>query len=702
MDKLNMELTDVSKRILNYRYLREGETPEERMAAVARVAASAEKAKDRKYWESKFYGELWKTTFLPNTPTLINAGRPLGQFMACFTLPVEDSVEQIFESVKNAALIHKSGGGTGFSFSNLRPCGSFVRDTGGLASGPVSFMRVFDAATHEMKQGGVRRGANMGMLGVWHPDIMEFITCKQAEGASFTNFNISVAITDQFMRCLLDKKPYKLVWEDKIVKTVDPRTIWDAICLGAWQNGEPGIFFVDRVNSRNALNQLECIETANPCCEQPLPSYGSCTLGSIDLGKFVISGVLDIAGLKEVVKLGVRFLDNLIDVNKYPLSEIKLEAEKTRRIGLGIMGLADMLIKCHLRYDSKEGRKAAGAVMKIISDTATLYSVRLGTEKGIPDALKSIGIQRRNGLLTTIAPTGSLSLIAGCSSGCEPLYDTSYLKMWSGGTLNISHTYDESCRPYIVTAKEIPLLDHIDMQVELQKHVDSGISKTVNGEFATAVEDVDEAFQYAYEKGVNSLTFYRDGSRDVESQKSTKENKDAEKQPEIVVSIQEDLEESAVLLKEEVRTLKIRPELLLGKTTQIKTGRGKLYITINEVRGVPFEVFLRIGKSGREDFAYGEALGRLISIAFRSGISVDLIIRQLRGISGDEPIWSAGRLVRSVPDAVSLVLKDLYGSGGEEDSTKRGSIVCPDCGGDNVEIQGNCALCRECGYSKCG
>jgi len=695
-------LPDVAMEVLNFRYLKDGETPEEMFSRVASLVASVEEHPKR--WGRKFYRLMASLDFLPNTPTLINAGRSNGQLAACFVLPIGDSIPEIFDSLKNMAVIQKSGGGTGFSFSRLRPEGYLVEDTGGIASGPVSFMKVFDAATNEMKQGGVRRGANMGVLRVDHPDIMKFVKCKRREG-SFSNFNISVGITDEFMNCLDTGEKFSLGW-GAYAEVIDPSNIWDEIIKGAWSNGEPGVVFLDRVNENNPIPG-EIIEGTNPCSEQPLPPYGVCNLGSINLSNFVKDGEIDYGRLDEVIPVAVRFLDNIVDVNKYPLEDIKREALRTRRIGLGIMGLADALIKMEIVYGSPQSIELAEEIMEYIQVVSHQVSEELAVEKSVPEYLIHHGIKRRNGAVTTIAPTGSLSLIANCSSGCEPVFSFAYSKKCIDTELIVTHPlYEEYLKTqpkvdffhlqnpipdYFVTAKEVPISRHIQMQAALQKHVDSGISKTINAPHETTPEQVSEAFRDAYESGCNSISFYREGSRKIEGH--------TDKSSEKIGTLND--KSTPISNFEYTGMDQPRPKRLNGHTSVIKTGRGKLYITVNDLDGAPFEVFLKIGKSGREDLAYSEALGRIISLALRSGVPITKIIKHLRDISGYDTVFDYGQAVKSVPDALAIILDMEYGEGKHSKNVTSYNLVCPDCDRSNVIIESNCAVCKDCGWSRC-
>lgn len=681
-----MELSENALDVLRFRYLQEKpdgstETPEELFARVATSVASVEEPEDREAWSKMFLDMFLALDFLPNTPALINAGRPIGQLIACYVVPITDSIEGIFDAIKEAAIIHKSGGGTGFDFSELRPAGYCVQETGGIASGPVSFLRVFDAATGEMKQGGVRRGASMGILRCDHPDIFEFVASKKVEG-SLSNFNISVAITSEFMRCLESGSPFHLRWNSKVVREIQPASLWDAIVERCWSNGEPGLVFIDEINNLSVLSAIETIKATNPCSEEPLPAYGACSLGSINLSNFVHGGKVNYNRLRRVVHAGVRFLDDIVDATKYPLKQIEVESKKTRRIGLGIMGLADMLLKLEINYNSVEALSLASTVMDFVHEESIKASEELGEFRGVPDALSSIGIDRRNGMTTTIAPTGSLSLIAGCSSGCEPVFSFHYKKQCIDSVLDVIHPLAQKylssgsqLPDYFVTARDVLIEQHIKMQSALQEYVHAGISKTINAPECTTVEQVSEALLLCYKLGCKSVAFYREGSRSIEAHV-------AQDKPGSI---------STTPLK--------RPGRLYGVTERIETPRGRLYVTVNDVDGLPFEVFLKIGKSGAEDFAYSEAIGRLISLSLRSGVLVGQVIQHLKNISGASQIWVDGTPVKSVPDAVGRVLESLYNvDSKDEDKVLLGD--CPVCSGV-LTAQEGCFSCLSCGWSKC-
>ncbi|RKZ23862.1 adenosylcobalamin-dependent ribonucleoside-diphosphate reductase [bacterium] len=526
------------------------ETPGELFKRVAKNIAEVERnygVKEVEKIEEEFYRLMTSGRFLPNSPTLMNAGTSLQQLAACFVLPVGDSIEEIFDALKYAAIIHKTGGGTGFNFSHLRPKNDTVLSTGGIASGPVSFMRIFDTMTEVIKQGGKRRGANMGILNYNHPDIMEFITCK--EHGDFRNFNISVGVTEEF---------FELVKKDGDVELINPRTgkstgkikaktIFETIVFQAWKTGDPGIVFLDRLERDNPTPSLGKIEATNPCGEQPLLPYEACNLGSVNLSLFVKNRDIDFEPLENTVKLAVRFLDNVIDASRYPLPEIEKMVRGNRKIGLGVMGFADMLIKLKIPYDSEEALRTAERVMKFIKEKAEVASRELALERGnFPNHGISIFKEpRRNATLTTIAPTGSISIIAGCSSGIEPLFSIVFMRNVLEGTelLEINQEFEriaketgfyseelihqvaargtlenlnipEEVKRIFRTAHDISPEWHIRMQAAFQKYVDNAVSKTVNLRYEATVEDVRRVFWLGYELGVKGVTVYRDRSKE--------------------------------------------------------------------------------------------------------------------------------------------------------------------------------------------
>ncbi len=507
--------------------------------------------------EDEFYELMTKFYFLPNSPTLMNASTRLGQLSACFVLPVGDSIPEIFEAVKNTAIIHQSGGGTGFSFSKLRPKGDIVSSTKGVASGPLSFMRVFDVATEVIKQGGKRRGANMGILRVDHPDILEFITSKDSENRILSNFNISVAITDKFMRALKENKEFELInpRTKKPVTKVQARKLWDMLIYQAWKTGDPGVIFIDRINKHNPTPHVGQIESTNPCGEQPLLNYESCNLGSVNLSLVVTEdGKIDWDLLKEIVEKSVHFLDNVIDANNFPLPQIERMTRANRKIGLGVMGWAEMLIKLGIRYDSEEAVKLAEKVMKFITNVGREKSVELAKQRGsFPNFKGSVWDGKykelRNATITTIAPTGTISIIAGTSSGVEPLFAIAFLRkhvlgeaelvdvnplfermikeeglyseelmrqVADEGTLHNIKGIPKRLKELFVTAHDIDPEWHVRMQAAFQKYTDNAVSKTINLRNEATILDVEKAYKLAYELGCKGITIYRDRSKTVQ------------------------------------------------------------------------------------------------------------------------------------------------------------------------------------------
>jgi len=748
--EISPQLTANSLAVLKRRYLAKDdqgqivETPEALFARVAKAIAEG----DLKFGSSQeeveetsrnFYHLMAKLEFMPNSPTLMNAGRRLGQLSACFVLPIEDSMESIFETVKSAALIHKSGGGTGFSFSRLRPKNAMVASTSGVASGPVSFMKVINAATEAVKQGGTRRGANMGILRVDHPDIMDFIKCKD-DLKEITNFNISVGVTEEFMRALRSSTSYALndprtgeqYIRDGKPQTLDANEVFQAVIEHAHRTGEPGVVFLDRINDRENTPKVGKVEATNPCGEQPLLPYESCNLGSINLSKVVRAVVdpsdatkmfrneIDWDKLREFVFQCIHFLDNVIEQNRYPLKEIDDATKANRRIGLGVMGWADLLIMLDISYNSDEALKLADQLMSFIQRASDQASAELAARRGnFPNWEKSVfcdettGIKhpRRNSTVTTIAPTGTISIIAGCSSGIEPIFAVSYVRTVMDNTKLVEVNplfesrakelgfYSESLMERIaeknsisdfaeipehikkifVTAHDISPEWHIKMQAVFQRHTENAVSKTINLPKEATVDDVKTAYETAYKLGCKGVTVYRDGSRafQVLSTKKTDAREDSS------------------------QAIKDRPETLQGITNKVKTGFGNLYVTINILDGRPFEVFAQIGKSGHDAMADTEAVCRLISLALRSGIDVEEIIEQLRGIGGDTPIYGDGGLVRSVPDAIAKTLHKHFGNGKAlKGKTDIGALTCPDCG-NRLKTESGCIFCPDCGFSRC-
>lgn len=757
-----MELSKNAKVVLEKRYLvhnSKGELTESIDGLFHRVA-DAIAAPDAVYTGKEsvkktaaaFYSLLSSLEFLPNSPTLMNAGRQLGQLSACFVLPVEDSMEAIFEAVKQAALIHKSGGGTGFSFSRLRPKGSTVNSTGGVASGPVSFMRVFNMATEAVKQGGTRRGANMGILRVDHPDILEFIDCKH-DNHDITNFNISVGITEAFIRAVEKNEEYDLIDPStrKATGRLNAKEVFEKIVDSAWRNGEPGIIFLDRLNRDNVAPTLGEIESTNPCGEQPLLPYESCNLGSINLCAVVKRNTggweIDWDKLRGIVHTATHFLDNVIDANRYPLKKIDETTRSLRKIGLGVMGWADLLLRLGVPYNSEEAVALARKLMEFITDEARAESHALAGQRGsfplFKESTLKDGPAMRNATVTTIAPTGTISIIAGASSGVEPVFayvfirnvmdgtelieanpvlkdvlterglysDELMRKIATEGTIEHIPEIPEDIRRVFVCAHDISPDAHIRMQAAFQEFTDNAVSKTVNFPNSATREEVAAVFMDAFRLGCKGVTIYRDGSRSGQVLNIGKVNKEGD-QPASV---------PAPAAKPTL-TPRPRPEITTGFTEKVKIGCGNLYITVNYDENGICEVFTNTGRAGGCP-SQSEATARLVSIALRSGIDVDAIVEQLRGIRCPSTIRQPGMKVTSCPDAIARVIEKVKqlqadrreiavvpapeeesqapAEGAASDASVLHSRFCPECG-HKMEHEGGCVICRNCGYSKCG
>ena len=806
--------------VLERRYLvkddqgRPVERPEDLFWRVARTIAEP----DRAYGASdkavegiaETFFELMATrAWMPNSPTLMNAGRPLGQLSACFVLPVDDALSNgqsgIYDTLRAMALVHQSGGGTGFSFSRLRPKNDVVRSTMGVASGPVSFMKLYDASTDVVKQGGTRRGANMGILRVDHPDVLEFIGCKD-DLTQVTNFNISVAVTDAFMKAVEDGTSYDLIHPrtGAVVGQLDARTVFRKIVHGAWKTGEPGVYFLDRANYYNPVPHLGSYEATNPCGEQPLLPYDVCNLGSINLGLFVKDGAVDWDRLRTVVHLCTHFLDNVIDANKYPLDEIDRLAKRIRRIGLGVMGWADLLVRLGIPYNSDEGVALGRKVMDFVDEEAKAASEKLAEQRGVfaewersiwgPDTTCARGpsgervrpMRRlRNCNLTTVAPTGTISILAGCSSGIEPLFAVAFMRNQAGvlmpdvnedfvGIAKQEGWYSDALMQQIaeaghihfdavpakwqrvfVTAHDVTPEWHIQMQAAFQEFTDSAISKTCNFANDATEEYVEKIYRYAYQLGCKGVTVYRDGAREMQvlstgstakkvQEQATASGTSASAGPGALAEAMgriAELEAELARTRDKLhdaeaenlqrRAKRSRPDLLKGATRRVETPLGTMYVNITEDdKGQPFEVFISLGKAGGALMADVEAIGRLISLALRSGIPMREVYRQLRGISSDRVVGLGPNKVLSVPDAIGIAIEkwmqekqgiqqDLLG-GTVVPAPVRASIVtadgtagerageaqtfigaCPDCGSQLAFIEG-CAKCHVCGFSECG
>ncbi len=813
-------LSENARIVLGLRYLKKNESgdpiegPETMFWRVARVIAE----EDRRYGASdaaidevarQFYDLMATGTFEPNSPTLMNAGRPLGQLSACFVLPVADALSNgesgIYDTLKSMALVHQSGGGTGFSFSRLRTEGDTVRSTMGVASGPVSFMRLYDASTEVVKQGGTRRGANMGILRVDHPDIRAFITCKD-DTSQVTNFNISVSITDAFMDAATVGEDYDLISPrtGEVVGRENTREIFDMIVQGAWKTGEPGVFFIDRANEYNPVPALGEYEATNPCGEQPLLPYDVCNLGSLNLGLFVREGFswgedpesgIDWDGLRRVVHLSVHFLDNVIDANRYPLPQITELAQTIRRVGLGVMGWADMLVRLGIPYDSDAGVELAARVMQFVDEESKIASERLAVSRGVfpawPESIwgpDQTCARRRDGTrirpmralrncnLDTVAPTGTISIFAGCSGGIEPLFAVAFMRNQAGVMMpdvnedfvkiaklagwhseelmeriaESGHIHHEEVpadvRRVFVTAHDTTPEWHVRMQAAYQKFTDAAISKTTNFPHEATPEEVREIYQLAFELGCKGVTVYRDGSRPMQVLSTGK----TEKKPEAAGGSEQELadaREECHRLRGEIekyqrrdqardrlaaagRHKRKRPALLRGRTVKMDCPLGGLYVTINEDEtGRPFEVFCTLGKAGGAAMADAEAIGRLISLALRSGIPITAVRDQLRGISCDRAVGFGTRKVLSAPDAIGQAIEHYlqekegiqeelpilnppvpsearatspsYVSSGDSLSKPNYLGSCPDCGTGQLSFEEGCVKCHVCGFSEC-
>lgn len=741
-EDFTIDLSENARVVLERRYLRKDEegniveTPVQMFRRVANNIALAERRfveeEVAREWENRYFASMTSLEFLPNSPTLMNAGRDLQQLSACFVLPVQDSIESIFNTIRDTALIHKSGGGTGFGFSRVRPQDDRVRSTSGVASGPVTFMQVFDAATEAIKQGGTRRGANMAILRVDHPDILEFISCKDDQ-QKLNNFNISVAITDTFMEAVRNDGEYPLVnpRTGDVQGLEDARKVFDLIVNQAWKNGEPGIVFIDRVNSENPTPQVGEIESTNPCGEQPLLPHESCNLGSINLSKMLkeVDGecVIDYEKLDHTIETAVRFLDDVIEMNRYPLVAIEEMTLSNRKIGLGVMGFADLLIRLGVPYNTEAGIKVGEELMQYINERAVERSRDLAEERGAFPNYKGSTWDKpgnrpiRHATVTTIAPTGTISIIAGCSSGVEPLFSVAFkrrildgdeltevhplfLEMALEGGFHSRELMDKiaetghvqtmteinsDVRSVFITAHDVIPEWHVRMQAAFQRFTHNAVSKTINFPKSATRENVREAYELAYSLGCKGITVYRDGSRDAQVLSTGNTEK----------------------VKEKVRGIgrgvgpRPRPICVTGRTIEMETGCGSLYVTINEdENGNPFEVFAQIGKAGGCVASQTQSTARLCSLALRSGMEPKTIVKQLIGISCHKPAGFGNNKILSCSDAIAKAMKWYLAEGKKQVlnlTVEQERGACPDCGGVVEHING-CETCRSCGYSECG
>jgi ribonucleoside-diphosphate reductase alpha chain len=767
--------------VLEKRYLKRDEsgkvveTPGEMFWRVAWNLALADRqygGSEEQVWGSarEFYRTMASTEFLPNSPTLMNAGLELQQLSACFVLPVEDSLDGIFEALKWQAKIHQSGGGTGFGFSRLRPKGDFVKSTMGVASGPVSFMKIFDASTQTVKQGGKRRGANMGILRVDHPDILGFITCKD-NLSEVTNFNISVAVTDAFMDAVRKGTTYDLVnpRNGKVSKKLDARDVFQKIAFQAWKNGEPGLFFLDTTNKTNPCPHITDFEATNPCGEQPLLPFESCNLGSIDVDKHMVRAGgrwdVDWAKLERTVRTAVHMLDNVIDMNAYPVPQIEEMTKLTRKIGLGVMGFARMLFKLEVAYDSPEGVEWGRRIMKFFRDVGYDESGKLAEARGVYPAWtgsrhEKLGVKVRNSYVTTVAPTGTLSMIADTSGGCEPEFSLIWYKnvmdgthlpyvldyfiedakrggWWrddlldrilkNGGSCRGLREVPEKWQRVFSVSFDVVAEWHVRMQAAFQESCDAAVSKTINLPTHATVDDVTRAYLLAYDLGCKGITVYRDQSRTDQVLNvgvSGKEKGEAKAEvKEVRVEVPQSPSPPQPLKP------RPRPDVITGRTQKVMTGYGAIYITINEDDQGLFEVFAQSGRGGGYTASFTEGLARLVSLCLRSGIPVDEIIDQLEGIRSPRIAYDHGEHVLSIPDAVAKAIKRHIGAqavgvqkpvesfeelgGVETDSESDKEVAddqaivkaglnpdCPECGRVLVFEEG-CVRCHSCGYSEC-
>jgi ribonucleoside-diphosphate reductase alpha chain len=805
--KINASFSENALKMMKKRYLltRDNgsqETPAEMFRRVADALAGTEKQygatsqKIQKLGE-EFFSIMASREYTPAGRTMTNAGTGTPLIANCIVLPVLDSMESIFQTLKDAALLQQAGSGLGFDFSHLRPALSATKKSRGVSSGPVSFLKVYNEAFGIIKQQG-RHGANMAMMQVDHPDILDFIRSKELEG-DIRNFNISIKVTDEFMRAVTEKpnEPWLARWNGKRMKprkivrakngsvvaaeelTISAKQIFDELVHYAWLNGEPGIVFIDEVNRTNPLPGLGPIDCSNPCGEQFLHHYDNCNLGSINLAMFVKDGAMDWNRLKFVTKTATRLMDNVIDLFDFPVHQVTDLAKKNRRIGLGIMGFADMLYQLGIPYNSKEGQRMAERAMKTVTDTAHATSRAIAKEKGsFPNinfsVFKKSG-KMRNAALTTVAPTGSISMMFDCSSGIEPNFALAYVKQDKDGhqyhyfnrhleaalaaaklskdkvqevkeevirTGSIQHLTDlpEALRKTFVVAMDITASDHLEMQAAFQRYVDNSISKTINFPNSATEEHVAEGYILAWKLKCKSATVYRDGSRNVQILNiGTGEGIVApteigsSKIPELKPVAAEPNSVSANLDRSLVRN---RPEVMNGRTYRVKTGYGRLYVTINnDESGVPFEIFATLGKSGGFFQEQSEAICRLISLALRSGIKTDELVQQLKGIRGPMPTMTSTGTILSLPDAIGQLLEEhIWATNGGEVPLNPGETVeamaknlggesttapapapgkpskqiaeyghipgCPDCG-NALTLQEGCMSCKSCGFSRC-
>ncbi len=782
-----VDVTENALVVLEKRYFKkdaDGEIVEDAAGMFHRVAHAISQSEllygseeDRVDAEERFYSVMKTLEFVPNSPTLMNAGIQqdngdgAGTLSACFVMGLEDTMDGIMTTAKETAMVQKYGGGTGFALSGIRPKGSRVSTTHGNACGPVQVLRHLSSVSSLVTQGGKRDGANMAVMDIHHPDILEFITSKTVEG-EIHNFNISVGASHEFMEAVKAGTDYALrTKEDPSdpdspvveVGRLDAREVFDMIIKGAWLNGEPGMIFLDWVNHKNPTPHIGRMTATNPCGEQPLLPYESCNLGSINMKKFLVEEggqlTIDWERLGEVTRITTRFLDNVIDANAYSVDKIEEMTRATRKIGLGVMGFADMLTSLRIPYDSEEGLEMGRKVMKFIRDEADKMSEELAEKRGIFPAYEGSIYdapgqpKMRNACRMTVAPTGTISMIAGCSSGIEPLFALCFHKhnilggesllyvdegfeqaaresgfysedlmgfLADGGSLQDRDEVPDWAKKVFVTAADISPDMHVRMQAAFQESVDAAISKTINFPNSATKDDVEEAYMLAWELACKGITVYRAGSRDMEVLTAGSEKEKAEDE----VSV----ESVSHMLVE-----RPRPPVVQGITERVRTAHGKLFVTVNyDEMGHPFEVFSTLGKAGSSESAYLQAISRLATLALRAGVDPNQVVDHLKGIT-DEPAWDNGTLVRSAADAVALVLSrhlERQGGGAPTGEASTGQLGifpsqnpaqpaegvpainghskpegatgarCPDCSGYLV-FQEGCQKCYDCGYNKC-
>jgi ribonucleoside-diphosphate reductase alpha chain len=734
-----LDLTNNAITVLEARYLLENETPADLFRRVAHAIAEAESLEVRSEWEETFYEMMTSTKFMPNSPTLFNAGTGKGTLSACFVIPVEDSMTSIMQAATTSAMIQKYGGGIGYAFSKLRSAGSAISTTQGRACGAISVLNMLSSLSDMITQGGKRHGANMGILHVSHPEILSFIHMKD-DDMTAQNFNISVAVTDTFMEAVKNDEEWQLIDPQlgETIHTLPARQIWDEIINSAWKTGDPGLYFIDESNRTNPTPHLGNLDSTNPCGEVPLLPHEACNLASIDLGKFVVNGTFDFASLEEITRKGTRFLDDVVTVNKFPTPEVQEAVAATRKIGLGVMGWHDAMIRLGIPYDSEEALKLADRVMGTINRVSLQVSIELAKERGPYPACQE-RTPVRNATRTCIAPTGSISAIAGASGGIEPIFALAFVKnvldgkqlsevngdfervakergfyskdlmdsVAKTGSCQHLEQVPEDVKALFKIANEIDLDTHVKMQAVFQKHTDLAVSKTINMANSATTTEIERAYLLAYEGKCKGITIYRDGSKSTQVLEVEQSSKTTEKPTDA---------ESVLPLP------RGRPLQMHGITERIRTGHGNTYVTINfDNENRPFEIFTTLGKAGGCDSASLEALSRLASLALRSGIRTDQIVEQLQGITC-HPVWDQGTQIRSAPDAVALALKrnvmgiDVMGSElkekyGEQlglaiNSVGNGSggasrPACPECGTATV-FQEGCEMCQACAWNKCG